>query len=310
MNLYFAPLEGITTYIYRNTHASMFDGCDAYFAPFINPSEQERISKKGMKDILPERNAGINLKAQILTNNSDSFLRFIDKIKPLGYDEININMGCPASTVVRKGRGSGFLKTPDLIDKFLYEIFSQCDIKTTVKTRIGYSSGSEMEELIRIFNKYPISLLTVHPRTREDFYKGEPDMAVFENVYNVSDNKLCYNGNIFSADNFISIASRFPELDSVMLGRGAIANPALFREIKGGTPLTTAELIEFTSRLIDNYYEVLQSDIFTLHKLKEIWVYMMWNYPDEKKIAKAIKKSNTLTDFKAAIGRLPEIQRT
>lgn len=307
MNLYFAPLEGITTAIYRNTHAAMFGGVDAYYAPFVNPSEQEKISKKGMKDILPERNTGINLKAQILTNNSESFLRFIDKIKPLGYDEININIGCPASTVVRKGRGSGFLQFPEFIDKFLYEIFEKCDIKISVKTRIGYSSGDEMEELMKIYNKYPMSLLIIHPRTREDFYKGEPHMDVFENSYNVSTNKLCYNGNIFASGDYNRIEKQFPELDSVMIGRGAIANPALFREIRGGSRITTAELIEFSELLIKNYYKVLQSDTFTLHKLKEVWVYIMQNFPEEKKIAKAVKKANILADFTAAIYRLPEL---
>lgn len=307
MNLYFAPLEGITTYIYRNTHAQMFEGCDAYYAPFINPSEQEKISKKGMKDILPENNEGIPLKAQILTNNADAFLKFSDKIKPLGYDELNINIGCPASTVVKKGRGAGFLRTPELIDEFLYEIFEKSDMKISVKTRIGYFSGDEMDELIEIYNKYPLSLLIIHPRTREDLYKGMPNNEVFEKAYNVSKNKVCYNGNVCTPKDYNRITSIFPDLDSVMFGRGAIKNPAIFREIKGGNPLKTSELIEFSERLMKNYYEILQSDTFTLHKMKEVWVYMMQNYPEEKKIAKAIKKSNTLADFTAAIHRLPKL---
>ncbi len=307
MNLYFAPLEGITTYIYRKTHAQMFGDCDCYYAPFINPSEQEKISKKGMKDILPENNVGVPLKAQILTNNAESFLKFADKIKPLGYDELNINIGCPASTVVKKGRGAGFLRTPELIDKFLYEIFEKSDMKISVKTRIGYFSGDEMDELIDIYNKYPLSLLIIHPRTREDLYKGMPNNEVFEKAYNVSKNRVCYNGNVYSADDFNRITSRFQNLDSVMLGRGAIKNPAIFREIKGGNPLKTAELTEFSERLTENYYEILKSDTFTLHKMKEVWVYMIQNYPGEKKIAKAIKKSNTPAELTAAIRRLPEL---
>ena len=307
MKLYFAPLEGITTATYRNTHKQMFEGADAYFAPFVNPSEQEKISKKGMRDILPERNEGINLKIQILTNNAESFLRFVEKIKLMGYDEININLGCPASTVVRKGRGAGFLQYPELIDNFLCEIFERSDIKISLKTRTGYSSGEEMERLLGIYNKYPASLLIVHPRTREEFYKGEPDMDVFKKVYGGSVNKLCYNGNIFSAADYERINSEFPNLDSVMIGRGAIANPAIFREIKGGKRINTAEIIEFSQRLMHNYNEILDSDTFTLHKLKEVWVYMISNYPDEKKIAKAIKKASKLSDFSAALQCLPEL---
>lgn len=307
MNLYFAPLEGITTYIYRNTHAQMFEGCDFYYAPFINPSEQEKISKKGIKDIIPENNEGIPLKAQILTNNSEAFLKFADKIKPLGYNELNINIGCPASTVVKKGRGAGFLRNPELIDKFLYEIFEKADIKISVKTRIGYFSGDEMDSLMEIYNKYPLSLLIIHPRTREDLYKGFPNNEVFEKAYNISKNSVCYNGNIYSLEDYTRTASKFPDLDGMMLGRGAIRNPALFREIKGGRPLTTHELIAFSEQLAENYYNILKSDTFTLHKMKEVWVYMIQNYPEEKKIAKAIKKSNTLSDFTAALHRLPKL---
>ena len=73
MKLYFAPLEGITTYIYRNTHERFFGGCDAYFTPFITPSDNEKIGRKGFRDILPENNTA-DIRVQVLTNNSASFL--------------------------------------------------------------------------------------------------------------------------------------------------------------------------------------------------------------------------------------------
>lgn len=307
MNLYFAPLEGITGCTYRNTHAEMFGECSAYFAPFINPSDQEKVSKKGIKDILPENNNGIDLKAQVLTNNAVSFLKFADKIKAFGFDEININLGCPSATVVRKGRGSGFLKDTDALDNFLYEIFDKSDIKISVKTRTGYFSGDEMEELMEIYNKYPLTQLIIHPRAREDFYNGMPDNNVFEKAYKMSKNKLCYNGNIFTAEDYKNIITRFPDIDGVMLGRGAIKNPALFREINGGAKITTAELIEFSKKLAESYNKVLQSEVFTLHKLKEIWVYILWNYPEEKKTAKAIKKSRTIQEFMSSLSLLPKL---
>ncbi len=304
MNLYFAPLEGITGYIYRNTHAEMFGGCDCYYAPFINPGEQEIMSKKGVRDIDPLKNQAVNLKIQILTNNADSFLRFAEAAADMGYDEININLGCPASTVVKKGRGAGFLCNPDAMDRFFDRIFSGSRIKISVKTRIGYISGDEMDDLMRVYNRYPLSLLIIHPRARADFYNGEPDMAVFEKAYNESKNRICYNGNLFSADTYRKITEDFPGLEDVMIGRGAIANPAIFREIRGGKPLEAPELIEFTKRLQENYYEVLKSEVFTLNKLKEVWVYMINNFPEDKKLAKAVKKARTLSYFNDAIESL------
>lgn len=305
MKLYFAPLEGITTNVYRNAHFEMFGGCDEYYAPFITPSDNEKITRKGLKDIFPEENR-YNLKIQVLANKSEAFLKFEKKVASLGYDEININLGCPSSTVVKKGRGSGFLREREALDNFLYEIFSQTNAKVSIKTRTGFHSGEEMEELIEIYNKYPLSLLIIHPRARSDFYKGEPDMEVFQKAYQKSNNKVCYNGNVFNASDFDNICKNYPNIDSVMLGRGAIVNPAIFRELKGGKKITTDELVEFSMLLLDRYNAVLRSDTYTLNKLKELWLYGMWNFPEEKKILKAIKKSDKLSDLVNAIHLLPE----
>ena len=126
-------------------------------------------------------------------------------------------------------------------------------------------------------------------------------MELFDVVYKNSSSKLCYNANVFSVDDFRRIEGDFPELSGVMIGRGAVANPAIFREIKGGKPLTVGELIEFTNLLAERYLEVLGSEVYTLHKLKEIWMYTMWTFPEEKKVLKAIKKANRLSDLLSAV---------
>ncbi len=301
MKLYFAPLEGITTYTYRNTHAEVFGDCDRYYAPFITPSDNERLSIKSLRDIVPEKNRVGKLVPQVLTNRADSFLKFEDMIKGLGYDRVNINLGCPSGTVVKKNRGSGFLRDPQGIDAFLGEVFEKSSLKISVKTRTGFSSAEEFGKLLEIYNKYPMESLIIHPRTRAEFYNGAPDMAVFGDAYEKSVNRLCYNANVFSAEDYKEIAEKYPNLSGVMIGRGAIANPAIFREIKGGKPLEISELIDFTNLLAERYLQVLGSEVYTLHKLKEVWMYTMWTFPEEKKILKAIKKANKLTDLLAAV---------
>lgn len=308
MNLYFAPLEGITTYTFRNTHHKFFDGCDAYYAPFITPAETEKNSPKNLKTILPENNAeGINLKVQALTNNPKAFIEFSKVVKELGYDEINVNIGCPSQTVVKKGKGAGLLKDIDKLETFLEEIFSKSDVKLSVKTRIGISDTGEFESIMNVYNKYSMSLLIIHPRLREDFYNGIPRMDVFKKAYDTSKNRVCYNGNILTKEDFKKIASEYDELDSVMIGRGAVKNPAIFREIKGGKKLETNELFEFSKALSENYYEVLKSEKFTLQKMKEVWALFMENFPEEKKILKAIKKANKVSDLIGVTGYLPNL---
>lgn len=308
MQLYFAPLEGITTYTYRNTHAACFGGCDAYYAPFVTPAENEKIGRKNVRDILPEHNQNVNLKVQVLANKSDAFLKFAEKIKPLGYDEVNINLGCPSPTVVKKGRGAGFLNDVLGMKRFFDEIFEACDIKISVKTRTGYVHSDEMDELMEIYSRHPLSLLIIHPRTKKEFYGGEPNLAVFARALDRATCPVCYNGDVLTVGDFREIEKAFPSLRGVMIGRGAVKNPALFREIRGGKPLATCELVHFSEQLIENYMQVLQSETFTLHKLKEIWSYMIRNFPEEKKIQKAIKKANTLSDFKQALWALPALE--
>mgnify|MGYP003290686454 CR=1 FL=1 len=304
MNLYFAPLEGITTYIYRNTHCEIFGGCDEYYAPFIVPSDDEKITKKSLKDILPENNGGYKLQVQVLTNKSESFLKFEKIIKEIGYDEVNINLGCPSGTVVSKGRGAGFLRDTEGLDKFLFEVFEKTNLKVSVKTRVGFFDSNEMEELLEIYNKYPMTKLIVHPRVREAYYKGDVDVKSFDFTYNSSRNPLCYNGNVFTVDDYKAIEGKYPDIEGVMIGRGAITNPAIFREIKGGAKLNREELLLFTERLAQNYNEVLKSETFTLHKLKEVWFYMIKNFDDCKKIAKKLKKAQKLNEFSGALNEL------
>lgn len=89
---------------------------------------------------MPENNKGINLVPQILTNDSEGFILTAKKLKQLGYNEINLNLGCPSGTVVGKKRGSGFLAHREELDKFLEEIFKIDDIKISIKTRLEWIS--------------------------------------------------------------------------------------------------------------------------------------------------------------------------
>ena len=123
MKLYFAPLEGITSYTFRNTHAAMFGGCDEYYAPFITPSNDEKTGRKMLRDILPENNRCGKLAVQVLSRDAEAVLKFEKIIAEIGYTEMNINLGCPFQTVVKKGRGAGFLKDTEGIERFFDELF-------------------------------------------------------------------------------------------------------------------------------------------------------------------------------------------
>lgn len=307
MKLYFAPLEGITTYTYRNVHNEMFGLCDAHFAPFITPTDNERLTIKNLRGIMPETNA-VNLRVQCLASSETAFVKFVKRVTELGYEEVNLNLGCPSGTVVSKGRGAGALRDLKRLDQFLRYIYEQASCKISIKTRTGFDSHNEFEGLIKLYNQYPVTELIVHPRARADYYQGAPRMESFDLAYSLCKTKLCYNGDIFTIEDYIKIAENYPKLDSVMIGRGAVKNPALFREIKGGKKLVTAELVAFSRELEKQYLPILHLEVNTLRKLKEVWTYAIENYPEEKKIAKAIKKSGRLSELNGVIQCLPELK--
>ena len=176
MKYYIAPLEGVTGFVFRNAHSKFFKPADKYFSPFITPGINSTRKSKALKDVLPENNTCPNVIPQILTNRADEFNFTAMQLKEMGYDEINLNLGCPSGTVVGKRRGSGFLPYLNELDAFLEDIYTfaekESGPKISIKTRLGKDDPAEFDAILDIYNQYPLEELIIHPRTREEFYKG------------------------------------------------------------------------------------------------------------------------------------------
>ena len=108
MKLYLAPMEGITTYIYRTAYHHYFGGIDKYFTPFI---ASKKLNRRELNEILPEHNQNLNVVPQILTNRADEFLLIAGKIAEYGYQTVNLNLGCPSGLASNPSKnGRAFLK--------------------------------------------------------------------------------------------------------------------------------------------------------------------------------------------------------
>ena len=304
MRFYLAPMEGITGYIYRNAYEKFFHNIDKYFTPFIVPNKSRSLKTKELRDVLPENNKGMNIVPQILTNDSEGFIVTAKKLQQLGYNEVNLNLGCPAGTVVSKNRGSGFLALREELDKFLEEIYKIEDMKISIKTRIGKDAPEEFYKLIEIYNKYPLEELIIHPRTRQDFYGNKPNLEIFKDALSLSKSSVCYNGDIFIVENYNKLVNSFPEVDKVMLGRGVLANPGLVGDIKGNDFITKDTLKAFHDEIFNNYIELFNDDKNAMFRMKELWGYMIYMFTDNKKYAKKIKKAQKVIDYKQAVSSL------
>ncbi|MDO4535581.1 MAG: tRNA-dihydrouridine synthase family protein, partial [Clostridium perfringens] len=304
MRYYLAPMEGITGYIYRNTYGEFFHNIDKYFTPFIVSNKSRSLKTKELRDVLPENNKNMNIVPQILSNDSESFIATARRLQKLGYNEVNFNLGCPAGTVVSKYRGSGFLAKREELDRFLDEIYKIDDMKISIKTRIGKDSPEEFYELIKIYNKYPLEELIIHPRTQKDFYGNRPNLEVFKDAISLSVNPICYNGDIFTKEDYKELTKNFPKVDAIMLGRGLLANPGLIDEIKDNTFINKEVLKDFHDKIFSRYIEVYNEEKNAMFRMKELWSYMIYMFSDNKKYAKDIRKAQRVADYNLAVSRI------
>lgn len=308
MKFYFAPMEGITGYIHRNAHATFWDDVDKYFTPFIAANQYGKFSTRELHDILPEHNQGNRVIPQILTNKAADFIQTAQKLKTFGYDEVNLNLGCPSGTVVTKGKGSGFLAQKEALNCFLEEIFSKLEMNISIKTRIGKDDPEEFLELMEIFNQYPMEELIIHPRVQKDYYKNKPNLKIFKEALEMSKNPICYNGDLFTVKDYEAFSNMFPSVDTIMLGRGLIANPGLITDIMHHQTLDKETFKAYHDKLYRGYQEILSGERNVLFKMKEAWFYMIYMFSNHEKYAKKIRKSQRLLDYEAAVSCLFEEQ--
>lgn len=308
MQFYLAPMEAITGFVYRNVYYSMFGDMDKYFAPFIAPTQKKILKTKERKDVAPENNVGMYMVPQILTNNAEQFIETCEFLGKQGYKEINLNLGCPAPTVVTKGRGSGFLGETVKLERFFDEVYRWNNglpeaerFEISVKTRLGLEDAEEFEEILPIYNSYPLKEVIIHPRVRRDFYKGTPDLDAFAKALEACKHSVCYNGDIFSVEDYAKFTAQFQQIDKIMLGRGVITNPGLVREIKTGVKITKEELHRYHDALYAGYLQDLGAETDVLFKMKEMWFYMGTIFQDSDKIIKKVRKAKKPAEYKAVI---------
>lgn len=297
MYYYFAPMEGITGAIFRQVHSRFFPGVDKYYMPFVSPGKERKFSRRDVGELLPESNRGVRAVPQLLTCRAEDFLWAADWLAELGYEEVNLNLGCPSGTVTAKGKGSGLLRDPEELDRFLERIFHDVKIAVSIKTRVGFQSPEEFRALAVCFRRYPWSELIIHPRVREDFYKGRVHMETFALAVEEGMGPLCYNGDLTTPDEISALGARFPTVDRVMLGRGLVGDPALPARAKGGPPADRETLRRFHDALYEGYAEAFGSRHNAMLRMKELWSYLIWLFEENGRHVKALKKAKTTSEY-------------
>lgn len=301
--IYLAPLQGFTDFVYRKAYSEIFHGADTFFIPYISVKEGQ-ILKKYEKEILCENNPQIRVVPQVLVNSAEEMLFLSEILKSKGYNEINLNVGCPYPMVTNRERGAGLLPHPGKLKEILSVFFQKSNLQLSVKLRAGLQSASEIEQVVPVLNQFPLTEVIFHPRMAKQLYDGEILNSAFEYAQQNLKHRLVYNGNIFSVADFNQCCLKFPGIDTFMLGRGILMNPFLPSEIKNIeiTPKEKSEKLKEFHNLIFKYYaETMDNEGNVINKMKQFWIYFSFNFTEQQKSFKLIKKANGLSKYQTAV---------
>jgi tRNA-dihydrouridine synthase B len=304
-SIYFAPIQGITDYIFRNSFSKYFFGIDKFFTPFIRFQKLLEFKKSQLNDLLPENNASIKLVPQVLSKRHEEIIHIARIIEQFGFKEINWNLGCPYPMVTNRQMGSGLLPFPEKIDRILEKVLSHITINLSVKMRLGYADHSECFEVLKTLGKYNITEIILHPRIGLQMYKGEADIEMFNKCQTFTNHKLCYNGDITSSLKFNELHLSLPGVKSWMLGRALVSDPMLAEVILSGKTIDPEQKLErfgaFHLDLFESYSSILSGPGHLLLKMQHFWEYFSQSFDNPHKVNKLIKKSNSVNKYRASV---------
>ena len=289
MKYYFAPMEGITTHVFRAVHSRRFPGADRYYTPFFSPTSDHLFTPRELRELTPEMRCAAPVVPQILSKCAADIVWAAEGLQDMGYTVFNLNLGCPSATVTAKGKGAGLLQKPDALDTLLADVFAASPIAVSLKSRIGYLAPEEFPRLLSIYRQYDAQELILHPRTRKEMYSGAVHMDAFALAAAGSPFPVVYNGDLFTAEDIRAFEAAHPETEAVMLGRGAAADPALFRRLRGGAAASREELYEA--------YRAELGGVNAMRKMKELWHYLSSLFIGADELAKKIARTKDVYKF-------------
>jgi tRNA-dihydrouridine synthase len=235
-----APMQDVTDLAFWRLMAT-YGGPDVYWTEYFRVHGTSSLDRDILRSIT-ENPTGRPAVAQLIGNDVDALVGAARELQRYPIAAVDLNLGCPAPIVYRKCAGGGLLREPERVDAILgalRECVGVNGVKFTVKTRIGFDDPGVFDQLLAIFGRHSLDLLTVHGRTVTEMYRSEVHYDFIARAVEAMSCPVIANGNIHSPAKAEEVL-RLTGAQGLMIGRGAIRNPWLFNQIRarrrGDTP--------------------------------------------------------------------------
>lgn len=305
IKIYQAPLQGFTDFDFRKALVESFGGIDKYFVPYLSYGKGREIKKSQLREVFPENNVSLPVVPQVLFSDQSELFDLITILIDYGYQEINLNLGCPYPMATNRGRGAAWLEKPEVLNEILQQLYAKSfPAKFSVKMRAGMTNDRDFKSILEVLNLFPLEEVIFHPRTASQMYDGKANPQLFAEAISQVRHPLVYNGDIFSVTDLQELKKLLPEQNNWMIGRGLLTNPALAAQLKGEVFELKAlriKMREFHDQLLEAYSARLQGDGHIVMKMSQFWTYFSESFENPHKAMKLVKKSSSLLKYNAAV---------
>jgi len=249
-----APMQEVTDWAFWRLTAR-YGGPDLYFTEYFRVYAGSRLDRTILKSVV-ENPTGRPAVAQMIGNDVEELVRTARELASYPVAAVDLNLGCPAPVVYRKCAGGGLLREPRRVDILLCALRDALTLPFTVKTRLGFDSAAGFDELLKVFAKHSLDLLTVHGRTVREMYRSAVHYDLIRRAVEAMSCPVLANGNVYSARKADEVL-RMTGAQGLMVGRGAIRNPWLFTQfrqrLEGRAPFVPRgrDVLEYIGALYD-----------------------------------------------------------
>jgi tRNA-dihydrouridine synthase B len=295
-----APMQDVTNLEFWRLMAR-YGGADVYWTEYFRAHGDSR-PEQWILESITKNPTGRPVVAQMIGNDIASLTRTARELQRHPIAAIDLNLGCPAPVVYRKCAGGGLLLQPHRIDAILGALREAVSIPLTVKTRIGFDSPALFDDLLALFGRHAIDLLTVHGRTVAQMYRPGVRYDLIARAARVSRCPVLANGDVHGPDQAVDLLAETGAA-GLMIGRGAIRNPWLFDQIRQrrrGQPVvlpTGRQVLAYIGELWDSQTTSGASESAQVQRLKKFMNFIGEGVVPSGPFLHEIRRVTTSGDF-------------